>query len=187
MLTREEITEEMKKEALEGIWDALKRLLCEVGDIGDLEFKIIADGHFLLQGGKIPDETGTPSPLIIRNDFVVGAVQDLKDSPEPERWKSGSISECIVRGLGPLAGLRIEMNDRQAIIFGDWLGNCITGMVSGHGTDRITAQLGEIFSVAVFDDSSLSTFAFAQEDFFDNPDIHKGVAAVVEKIKTLHS
>jgi len=182
MLAREEITEEMKKEALEEIWNALKRLLCEVGDIGDLEFEITRNGSFLLQDRKIPDE----SPLIIENDYIVVAVQTLEES-EPERWEDIGVCDCIESGLGPLAGLRLDMKEPQAIVFGDWLAHLITGISGGHGTDRITAQLDEIFSVAVFNDRSLITFAFTQEGFFDDPDIHKGVEAVVEKIKTLYS
>jgi hypothetical protein len=149
---------------LEMIWEALRRLCEEAGDIGPYP---AADDRLLhLEEGDVKEA------LQAWAAYQNGALEALQDMHLAQ----------ILENMGEVAGERFGLDTTRAMHFGHWLAQAVTGWRSGLGNDDEIEALNELAARVVHGRQTAIGFAWTYADWWmrDQPAIPPMMARLQE-------
>jgi hypothetical protein len=161
---------------LRRIWNRLRELCGEAGDIGDYPaMQILVVPH------PFPHDR---SQIVLSQEYVTEA---LLAWTAYEAGDLGALSSpnlgLILADIGVLAGQRLGLGDDPAVHFADWLVEAVTGWSVSHGNERTIVRIEDVASQAAYGDLHARGQAFCTPDFWQA--YRPAIPAVVAFLKTL--
>jgi hypothetical protein len=161
---------------LRRIWNQLRELCSEAGDIGDYPaMQIVVVPH------PLPHNR---TQVVLAQEYVTEALQAWMN------YTAGNVGALsspnlglILADVGGLVGERLGLGADQAVHFADWLVEAVTGWSMSHGNERTMRRLEAIASQAAYGDGHRRGQAFCTPDFWQA--YRPAIPAVVTFLKTL--
>jgi hypothetical protein len=133
---------------LELVWEALRRLCEEAGDIGP--YPAADDRLLALEEGEVKEA------LHAWAAYDNGAVEALQSMPLSR----------VLEGMGEAVGERFEVDPTRAMHFGQWLAQAVTGWRSGTSDDDDIDALNAHAGQAVHGRDTAIGFAWTHADWW---------------------
>jgi hypothetical protein len=161
---------------LRRIWNQLRELCGEAGDIGDYPVMQI-----LVVPQPFPHDR---TQVVLSQEYVTEAVQawTTYEAGDPGALSSPNLG-LILADIGVLAGQRLGLGADQAVHFADWLVEAVTGWSVSHGNERTIVRIEDVASRAVYGDVYARGQAFCTADFWRL--YRPAIPAVVAFLNTL--
>jgi hypothetical protein len=161
---------------LRGIWERLRELCSEAGDIGEYPAT-----HIFVVPQPFPHEE---TQAVFPQEYVSGALEAWShyEAGALDALRSPNLG-MVLGKIGALVGQRLGLEVGPSVHFGDWLVEAITGWSMGHGNDRTIARMETVALEAAYGNDNLRGRAFYTPTFW--ADYRPAIPAVVAYLQEL--